>query len=228
MLGPCAGIENISKRITMLEGPPFAQELSKLVQRFRTTSFPKVFRDTKISPRAGSFSAHSPTSTNSKPATWASTIGIRPAVPVIVPEHSPPSDRRPSENEAFTSQQARTNIQDPIPRNAKGQRVDIPLKFNQNLVGAIKGRKYCNNYHLLGECPYYGEYGCRHEHGDKLKGSQLNTLRYIARLTPCKAGLACDDPECFWGHKCVHGNCNVVDCRFSSDMHSVDTKVAKR
>ena len=216
----------MNKRITMLEGPSFAQELSRLVQKFKTTSFPKVFRDTKISSRTGSFSAHSPNDTVPKPSTWASKIGIRPAVPVTVPEHSPTSDRRPSETENPVSRNGKG--QDPIPRNSKGQRVDIPLKFNQNLVGGIKGRKYCNNYHLLGECPYYGEYGCRHEHGDRLKGAQLNTLRYIARLTPCKAGLACDDPECFWGHKCVHGNCNVLDCRFSSDMHSVDTKVANR
>lgn len=226
MLGPYAGNETMNKRITMLEGPSFAQELSRLVQKFKTTSFPKVFRDTKISSRTGSFSAHSPNDMISKPPTWASKIGIRPAMPVTVPEHSPTSDRRTSETENPVSRDGKG--QDPIPRNSKGQRVDIPLKFNQNLVGGIKGRKYCNNYHLLGECPYYGEYGCRHEHGDRLKGAQLNTLRYIARLTPCKAGLACDDPECYWGHKCVHGNCNVVDCRFSSDMHSVDTKIASR
>lgn len=144
---------------------------------------------------------------------------------VAVPEHSSTSDRRPSETESPVSRNGKG--QDLIPRNGKGQRVDIPLKFSRNLVGGINGRKYCNNYHLLGECPYYGENGCRHEHGDRLKGAQLNTLCYIARLTPCKAGLACDDPECFWGHKCVHGSCNVVGCRFSSDMHNVDTKVAK-
>ena len=225
MLGPYAGNESISQRITMLEGPSFAQELTKLIPKFKTTCFSTVFRDTKISARSGSISAGGSNGTISRPQTWATTIAVkpavptspRPAIPLPVPSHSPTSERRPS-----------AEAEDPIPRNNKGQRVDIPLKFNQNLLGSIKARKYCNNYHLLGECLYYGEYGCRHEHGERLKGAQLSTLRYIARLTPCKAGLACEDPECFWGHKCVHANCNAVDCRFTSEMHSVDTKVANR
>ena len=225
MLGPYAGNETISQRITMLEGPSFAQELIKLIPKFKTTCFSTVFRDTKISPRAGSFSISSSNGTISKQQTWATTIAVkpavptspRPAIPLPLSSHSPTSERRPS-----------AEAEDPIPRNNKGQRVDMPLKFNQNLLGSIKARKYCNNHHLLGECPYYGEYGCRHEHGERLKGPQLNTLRYIARLTPCKAGLACEDPECFWGHKCVHANCNAVDCRFTSEMHNVDTKVANR
>ena len=225
MLGPYAGNETISQRITMLEGPSFAQELIKLIPKFKTTCFSTVFRDTKISPRVGSFSASSPNGTVSRPQTWATTIAVkpavptspRPAIPLTVSSHTPTFERRPS-----------AEAEDPIPRNNKGQRVDIPLKFNQNLLGSIKARKYCNNHHLLGECPYYGEYGCRHEHGERLKGAQLSTLRYIARLTPCKAGLACQDPECFWGHKCVHANCNAVDCRFTSEMHNVDTKIANR
>ena len=140
MLGPYAGNEAISQRITMLEGPSFAQELIKLIPKLKTTCFSAVFRDTKISPRMGSFSANSSNGTISRPQTWATTIAVRPAVPtsprpaipLTVSSHSPTFERRPS-----------ADVEEPIPRNNKGQRVDIPLKFNQNLLGSIKARKYC-------------------------------------------------------------------------------------
>lgn len=60
MLGPYSGSDAVRERVTMVEGPPFAQELLQLVDKFRKTKFPKVFRDTKIPPRRVSFSTTPP------------------------------------------------------------------------------------------------------------------------------------------------------------------------
>ncbi len=46
LLGPLSGDDTM--RVTMLEGPPFAPELLRLTNKYKTTSFRNVFRDTKI------------------------------------------------------------------------------------------------------------------------------------------------------------------------------------
>ncbi|KGM92213.1 uncharacterized protein PADG_11751 [Paracoccidioides brasiliensis Pb18] len=40
----------VCNRVTMLEGPPFERELAELKDKCHTTSFPTVFRDTKLPP----------------------------------------------------------------------------------------------------------------------------------------------------------------------------------
>src|SRR5689334_20617234 len=58
LLGPYSGAEATCSRITMVEGAPFERELAELKDKFCTTSFPVVFRDTKLPPgRRVSFSA---------------------------------------------------------------------------------------------------------------------------------------------------------------------------
>lgn len=54
-LGLYAGNGSNSKRITMLKGSLFAQELSLIADKFHQTSFSEVFRDCKIQPRQFSF-----------------------------------------------------------------------------------------------------------------------------------------------------------------------------
>lgn len=48
LLVPYSGEAATRQRITMLEGPPFAPELSRLTEKFNTAAFPAVFRDSKI------------------------------------------------------------------------------------------------------------------------------------------------------------------------------------
>ncbi|KAL8822066.1 MAG: hypothetical protein Q9191_007191 [Dirinaria sp. TL-2023a] len=145
MLAPYAGNEKINRRVTMLEGPPFAQELSQLVQKFGTCSFPAVFRSTKIPPRRVSFSATPPGSPSPKLGSWASAVAIGAAA-------------------ASTFERAPVDLQringskDSVLRNSKGQRVDPPLVVSPNLVNVLKARKLCNFHHLAGHCPY-GNYG---------------------------------------------------------------------
>ena len=46
-LEDCIGDKNLENRITLLEGPPFSEGLSKFSDCFKKTSFPQVFRDSK-------------------------------------------------------------------------------------------------------------------------------------------------------------------------------------
>lgn len=210
MLGPYMGCESDSKRITMLEGPPFAPELSYLVPHFSTVSFATVFRNIKLPNRRVSFSTTPPKSISPKPQTWASTVTARPTTS---------SGNTPTQESVPTFEPEMNRV----PRNIHNQRVDLPPRVSQPLVIALKNRKLCNNYHLTDNCPFPQ---CKHAHGKKLEGLELSTLRWVARLAPCKWGLECNDPNCFSGHRCMYPDCNGSDCRFSYDMHNVDIRVA--
>lgn len=48
VLVPNLGDETACKRITLLEGPPFARELAYIKDKFRTVSFESVFRKEKL------------------------------------------------------------------------------------------------------------------------------------------------------------------------------------
>ncbi|KAL9591470.1 MAG: hypothetical protein Q9179_007692 [Wetmoreana sp. 5 TL-2023] len=215
MLGPYAGNNRVCNRVTMLEGPPFAQELSQLVHKFRQSSFPEVFRDSKIPPRRVSFcttpppSITPPLSKSPKPSTWASTIGTASAAPAV--ELATPEKTRPRQPQGG------------IPRNSEGQRIDPPLTTSQVLVAKLKARKLCNNHYLGGYCPYPD---CIHDHDAKLNDKELTALRYVARMAPCKWGIYCDDTECFSGHQCKPNHCHGANCRFPAEMHKMDTRIA--
>jgi len=218
MLGPYAGNNSTRKRITMLEGPPFALELSRLKLKFRTASFPDVFRNTKLSPGSGSFSTSASDGTNSKAPSWASTVA-----PGTAAQPHSPRDERPLITDEYDER-------DVIHRNIRGQRIDTPIldppnKFNPSIINSVKTRKYCNNYHLLGECFHCSKDECKHEHGEKLSGMNLKTLRHIARSTPCRAGFDCEDTNCYWGHHCGRDMCRVTDCRFPPQKHNIDTTI---
>lgn len=211
MLGPFAGNDSARSRVTMLEGPPFAQELSQLTSKFQTSAFPNVFRDTKIPARRVSFSTTPPREASPRPSTWASTVAVGPPTP---------STEQPR---AVTPERTRSQeSQSAIPRNRNGQRVDPPLMPSGALVTSLKARKLCNQHHLAGYCPFPN---CHHEHGRNLNDREMIALRYVARSAPCKWGLYCEDTECFSGHECKHPLCDGTICRFSSDMHNVDTRV---
>ena len=208
LLGPYSGNEAVTKRITLLEGPPFAGEMATLVGRYPTASFPIVFRDTKIPPRRVSFSSTPPKSASPRPPSWAATLASRPAELDVQPARKAPSTPQVVSRD--------------IPRNSKGQRVDSLIVVSPTLVTMMKQKKLCNSYYLAGGCPYLK---CVHPHNEKLNEKQLAALRIVARLAPCKQGLSCDDEVCFSGHQCPREYCNRLDCWFPPEMHDVDTKV---
>jgi len=222
---PHAMDEHVCKRITLLEGPKFEKGFADLVRRVRTHRFDSVFRTEKLdtTSRKVSFSRTPPRSPGPAPKS---------PLPVAGP---PVSVLKRAETQSYASTVVaggssgfRVNSiasQPTLPmngvlRNTHGQRIDPPLKYSTTLVSELKPRKFCNRFHLLGECPYEP---CSHKHGPKLGCEQLNALRHVARQTPCALGLECDDGKCLSGHSCPATPCTWGrECKFPREMHGIE------
>jgi hypothetical protein len=119
-----------------------------------------------------------------------------------------------------------------VERNKYGQRVDRldVQSIPREEVNRIKKLKLCNYYFLQGECP---NENCHHDHDRKLTKTELVTLTAVARMTPCRYGLECDDPECMYGHRCPQSETGRKDCywgsscRFNTAAHGIDTNIVK-
>lgn len=97
---------------------------------------------------------------------------------------------------------------------------------DRTVTNQLKELKLCNNFYLLGYCS--GGKTCKHKHDYKLTAQQKTALRFVARLSPCWQGLACDDPKCVSGHKCINGlGCKNENCRYNEEMHTVDLNIVK-
>jgi hypothetical protein len=204
LLGPYSKNQEQAKRVTMLEGPPFAKELMDLREKFATTSFNTVFRKTKFQSRGTPFNITPPASPS---PSYARVITQGSA-------QQPSTTPSPSDGERDVHT---------ILRNGKGQRVDSYLRYTQIDVGNLIREKLCNAYHLQGRCPFNN---CTHKHGARVQGKQLEALRFIARLRWCGNGVRCSDESCISGHQCPHKGCTGKgSCRFPKEMHGVDTKV---
>jgi hypothetical protein len=215
--------DTLCTRITLLEGPPFARSMEEIAPRFLQTSFRQIFRNNKILTRRISFHDDRPGSTPESPVatSYAKTVvgpasasnGI-PETPTIKPASSSVSSIARGEAPATSK----------VFRNRVGQRIDSQLPFDGKIVGPMKARKLCNKYFLAGYCPYNNY--CTHDHSAKLNAIELQTLRYIARSSPCSTVL-CADENCLAGHRCPQDpNCDRGrGCRWPSDMHNVDTRI---
>lgn len=218
LLTPYSSNDADSSSITMLEGPPFAAELVTLANKFKVASFNDVFRVTKLQVRGVSFSqsgtAESGSTRPLTPAvmsTYASAAmlaGKLSATEVAAPLTVDLGD---SENKLIVD----------ILKNSRGLRIDSPLRPVEALVKLLKAKKYCNPFHLRGDCPFQASRGhCDFIHGERLKDKHLVALRYIARLTVCDMGSWCDDKTCLAGHQCPNKNCRRGnECKFSREMH---------
>lgn len=212
MLEPYLQSETDRGRITLLEGPPFAPELVRIKNRFRTLSFPDILRDDKL-PAVRIVPYVAPMQTIPAASTPSSGWAAAASKPPITPPMDHPRALSPKKEEG-------------VCRNALGQRVDSRLQYNQQDFFDIRPLKLCNNYHLLGSC-YQGK-SCSHKHGEKLGPRKLAALRALSRSAACPWGLDCDDPDCIGGHRCVRPNCKRGICQFSEEMHDVDTKIVTR
>ncbi|KAG8527169.1 uncharacterized protein KY384_008599 [Bacidia gigantensis] len=117
----------------------------------------------------------------------------------------------------------------PIIRDEHGRRLDIPTNYKEELINQLDNGRLCNNYHLKGNCAYPK---CKHlhqvpviegnPHGPKrnLTSDEVETLRYIARRSPCRNRTSCNDPRCFASHRCPnHVEKGRKTCGFPVDMH---------
>jgi hypothetical protein len=160
-------------------------------------------------------------------------------VPDIHGKHSEDSNKSSKPNHASTAKrsppQSAVQVTLPTPKspkrslpicfNAKGHRVDRPLKTSsKGTINAMKRVKLCYRFHILNSCPYSN---CSYKHGLALNAQERSDLMSIARLCPCSSGLWCKDPECIYGHRCSWENCSGKHCRFSKDMHDVDTMIVR-
>lgn len=213
MLGPFTEDETVCKRITLLEGPPFAHELADIKDRFRTVSFDNVFRSQKLVniKRRVSFYL-TPPGTPSVDYAKAVAKGSSTPIPASATQQVSAISKKP--------------VMVEILRNRLGHRIDSPLSYSSQDFIALKNWKLCNPFHLLGRCPYKENHGsCQHGHGEKLNDKLSQALRAVARQSPCQYGLYCNDPDCISGHRCFRDNCSRTNCRFPPDMHNVDINV---
>lgn len=262
----------VSKKIILVQGVPFEKELLALelpsVQfgnLYRDTKLvvpPTPLISRPETPQTGGTLTRSTTSSNSiheatavvaaKAAasnvsmTWAGLA----AAPAPVPASMPPTAIRlkspvsaPATPSSEITASLSDKLDDTIPRNRKGQRVDPPYRdYDKDEVERVKKLKLCNSHYLLNRC--YRE-ACGHRHDYKPKKTELDVLRLVARMAPCTAGAACDDASCIYGHRCPfpkrmdgkkikkgegeEGKTCMLgpQCRFGSDVHDLDLNVVR-
>ncbi|KAF2143102.1 uncharacterized protein K452DRAFT_269827 [Aplosporella prunicola CBS 121167] len=225
LLGPYSADASANTRITLLEGPPFASELRDLLaaQAFASTALPDLFRSTKIVvPRR----VPSPLTPPVSPIAKGAAPGNYASAAALNNNSSGNVDVVPTAITTTTGKASTAPACPPLLAfNALNQRIDAPLPYSATLFTALKAKKLCNPYHLLGACHYTH---CSHGHGAPLSAKQLLALRQVARLAPCEAGLECRDELCIAGHRCPFGAaCRGAACRFGREMHGVDTVIVR-
>ena len=245
---------SILNSITLLEGVPFERELAALKSKYHTTRLEGLFRTSKINVYAPYSSYQSPPSQINGSASNGLPPGLPPPPPVqYQPPYQPTIARTPSASTtdsaamksgpstwATTAMAASLQPVSPPPtptatqvsrktpeifRNRFGQRIDPIIQYDPNEVKRIKKLKMCNVHFLRDDCPYDP---CTHDHHYKPNKNELQTLRYVSRMTPCKFGTECDDARCIYGHRCpndVEGkrDCRFGEnCRFDKEAHGID------
>ncbi|EAW12249.1 CCCH zinc finger DNA binding protein [Aspergillus clavatus NRRL 1] len=199
-----------SPKITLLEGTPFERELRGIAEKLGSTVFQGIFRTSKLSPQT---------------APSSSTAPGRP-----VPDYAAAvrtGSERPETSNPTTSlaNGGQSEVKLRILRNAQGQRIDPKLSVPQQVVNQIKGRKLCNEYHILGTCDY-GDF-CSHSHGPRKTGLELLALKQLARTRACWSGSFCENEYCIYGHCCPWPECKGQSCKFDSSLHGIDQKIVE-
>ncbi|KAL4923945.1 CCCH zinc finger protein [Aspergillus undulatus] len=240
---------DLSGRISLIEGIPFGQDLESLKTQYRSTKFPDIFRDSKLNtvwpqwkaavatkPRSLLTPSPNPsphvaplsrTPSNITTATTATTASNSAAA-----SSTPASSHSSDDFQLVRSKPASSSRPKIVERNKYGQRVDrLDIQsIPREEMNRIKKLKLCNYHFLQGECP---NENCHHDHSRKLTKAELHTLTAVARMTPCRYGLECDDPECMYGHRCPQSEVGRKDCywgsscRFNTAAHGIDTNIVK-
>ncbi|KAL2819127.1 hypothetical protein BJX63DRAFT_382445 [Aspergillus granulosus] len=227
-------------RVSLIEGIPFGKKLEALKAHYRSTRFPDLFRDSKITPVWTPWKAAVATKPRSlltpSPNPHAAAPLSRTSSNITTASNSAPVlSTPPSSHSGDDFQLVRSKLTSRpkiVERNKYGQRVDrLDIQsIPREEVNRIKKLKLCNYLFLQGECP---NDNCHHDHSRKLTKSELQTLTAVARMTPCRYGLECDDPECMYGHRCPQSEPGRKDCywgsncRFNTAAHGIDTNIVK-
>lgn len=206
--------DEVNGKVTLVEGPSFPSDLRKVARGFRHTTFPTVFRSSKIQIPAGTTSA---------------TVGLKRPGPELVSNRERPSPTTvrtgtmtpPTPQNPSTPVSARPAANPPIILNKFDQRIDTPLQIDRDFTQHLyQNLKLCNNFYLKGYCPYGSK--CEFDHSQNLTPIQLDTFRSKARSSSCRTSF-CQDPTCCLGHLCPRGgSCNINLCKFAPEMHNPD------
>ncbi|KAL2857001.1 hypothetical protein BJX68DRAFT_229908 [Aspergillus pseudodeflectus] len=226
-------------RVSLIEGIPFGKNLDSLKAHYRFTRFPSLFRESKITPVWTPWKAAVATKPRSlltpSPNPQAAPLS-RTSSNITTASNSAPITTPASSHSGDDFQLVRSKPTSSRPkiveRNKYGQRVDrLDIQsIPREEVNRIKKLKLCNYLFLQGECP---NENCHHDHSRKLTKNELQTLTAVARMTPCRYGLECDDPECMYGHRCPQSEPGRKDCywgsscRFNTAAHGIDTNIVK-
>ncbi|KAL4736630.1 hypothetical protein BDV11DRAFT_172697 [Aspergillus similis] len=224
VLGPHRG----SSRISLVKGPPFPREMAELAASLETVTFSDVFISSKLLPLVRRMSSQDTAS----PAVTSANMPASVPNPNSIPNYASAA-KAPAAAAIARPRDSNTKAE-PKPRllvclNARNQRVDSALKISsKEAVTALKRRKLCNQFHILGSCHHMAtSRSCTHEHGPQLSKQELNDLMHIARSSPCYSGLTCRDINCISGHQCPYqDHCTYKECKFN-DMHNVDTVIVR-
>ncbi|KAJ5811604.1 hypothetical protein N7474_007905 [Penicillium riverlandense] len=238
---------DLTGRISLVEGLPFEKDMEVVRESYRVTSFPDIFRMVKIvapwnAPWRGTLATASrsvltPSPTQqfqqtsaplSRTSTSTNLSGAGAPLSASTANQDPADFQPVARSKASNSTPPKT-----VERNKYGQRVDrFDFKaINRDELNRLKKLKLCNYYFLLGECP--NEENCYHDHDRKLTRQELHTLSAIARMTPCRFGLDCSDPDCIYGHRCPQSEPGKKtcfrgeSCRFEPVAHGIDTNIVK-
>ncbi|KAL3478633.1 hypothetical protein BJX99DRAFT_102425 [Aspergillus californicus] len=228
-------------RVSLIEGIPFGTNMESLKAHYRFTSIPGLFRGSRINPVWAPWKAAVATkprtlltpSPSPQVAPLSRTSSNITAASNSAPVSSTPASSHSSDDfQLVRSKPASSSRSKTVERNKYGQRVDRldVQSIHRDEVNRIKKLKLCNYYFLQGECP---NENCHHDHDRKLTKSELLTLTAVARMTPCRYGLECDDPECMYGHRCPQSEAGRKDCywgsscRFTTAAHGIDTNIVK-
>lgn len=234
---------NLTGRVSVIEGIPLEQEFESIKSTFRFTKFPDIFRTQKITPVVAPWKAAistkpltpSPvqhTAPLSRTSTNTTSASNGTPANVVVSSPSPKNTPIPGEFQIVRPKTSSSTRPKTVERNRYGQRVDR-LDFKtipRDDLNRIKKLKLCNFFYLQGECP---NETCHHDHSRKLSKNDYFILTAIARMTPCRFGLDCDDPDCMYGHRCPQSEPGKKECywgsncRFDTAAHGIDTNIVK-
>lgn len=249
------------QRICLLEGIPFQKQISLLP--FPTFQLLTLFRNTGVDGHGQIDQAHEPPSMTTLRSGIGSGVLTPSSTPkslsrplsrqdiANLPSRSRVTSPVPGPQAATTWAMISQKVADQpltmtsqlnkpvsvpgIRRNKKGQRIDpTPPDYKKDEVDRLRKMKLCNAHYLRDDCPY-ADNKCTHEHEYKISKDELQSLKLVARMSPCIHGTGCNDPKCIYGHSCPFpqatlgsmrgkGCIMAEDCRFAPEMHGVDKK----
>ncbi|KAI9773725.1 MAG: hypothetical protein M1839_002023 [Geoglossum umbratile] len=226
----------ISNRTTIIMGSANECDSSGLTAKFKTTTFPWLFRPATTKPGNNNNSSnsggvsiargqqsparlnlYSPTSPTS-PTPSSSTLTLLDSPISTAPNSSARDTPNPPE---FTKQ---FFTPPPILLNWKGQRLDPALSAPEHTILALKLRnpKLCNSFYLRGRCT---SRDCQRDHAHSPTVGEIDALRTLARQSPCRYTDRCTEEWCFFGHNCPW-NCVRESCKFR-EVHGIDMRTVE-